>query len=302
MPGVAQARRVRREVLDRAAERGDPALRWLNDAHRQRPAGPELWDEAWANRHRLVAELARGGGSFLDLGGMFGIAGDIAFRAEAAGASRVVIFDGMDPSPEFDERHRTSNSKIEFVQGDLHDPDDMAALGSFDVVWCTGVLYHSPHPFQCLQHLRLLARDRLVLGTHVIPEIPGIEQACMFYPGISTAMQDTFADVNKGGRHQYPGMMVPYDPTPLMAYANMWWGISPSALRAMLHYTGFDVTNEYQLFPFWIDVVAKLGGQSLDTYPLKGQSAERVRDRYADLPADQVPAYAQNQLRAILGS
>ena len=244
-------------------------------------------------------QLAAGGKTFLDLGGMYGIAGNIAFLAEQSGASKVMIFDGMDPSDEFDEKHRKYGSKIDFVQGDLHDADDIAALGTFDVVWCTGVIYHTPNPLEQLQHLRRLTLETLVLGTHVIPEIPGIEQGCMFYPGISDEMQDTFAEINNGGRHQFPGMMVPFDTTPLMAFANMWWGISPSALRSMLHYNGFDVVDEYQFAPFWIDVVAKPGGQSTDIYAPRGQSAGRVLDRYAHLADDDVPPYAQDQVRTL---
>jgi SAM-dependent methyltransferase len=258
-----------------------------------------MWDDLWENRRRLVAQLVKEGSSFLDVGGMYHIAGEISFMAERAGASRVVLFDGMDPTDEFAEKHRTNNSNVEFVQGDLHDADDIAGLGTFDVVWCAGVLYHTPNPLEQVLHLRRLTRDRLLLGSHVLPEIPGIEQACMFYPGISSEMQETFADVNRGGREQYPGMMVPFDATPLMAFANMWFGITPSALRAMLHYNGFEPIAEYQYAPFWMDVVAKPGGTPIDIYAPRFQSEKRVLDRYTGMSDEQVPPYAQAQVRML---
>jgi SAM-dependent methyltransferase len=251
----------------------------------------------WDNRRRLIRQLAPGR-SFLDLGGMFGIAGEMAFLAEASGATRVVLFDGMDPSDDFAATHRANSSSVEFVQGDFHDPAAVAALGKFDIVWCTGVIYHSPHPLQQLRYLRQLTEEHLVLGTHVIPEISGIEQACVLYPGISSAMQDTIATFH-GGRERFPGMAAPFDTTPLMAYANMWWGISPSALRSMLHFSGFQVTEEHVVTPFWLDLVARPGGQSTNIYPPFDQSRERARQRHADTATDQLPRWAASQLRDI---
>jgi SAM-dependent methyltransferase len=259
-----------------------------------------VWDEVWDNRWRLVRELAPGK-SFLDLGGMYGVAGEIAFRAEQSGATRVVLFDGMDASDEFAEKHRANGSNVQFIQGDLHDHGAVAALGQFDIVWCTGVIYHTPNPMQQLLHLRQLTREHLVLGSLVIPELPGIEQGCIFYPGISGEFQDTFARAH-GGPERFPGMAVPFDPTPLMAYANMWFGISPSALRGMLRFAGFDVTDEYMVSPFSIDLLARPGGQPTDIYPPHGQSRQRVRQRFAEIPPDQVPRWAETQLREIRNS
>jgi SAM-dependent methyltransferase len=275
-------------------ERRDPALAWLTGANRRfrknHPSDGDMWDDLWTNRRRLIQELAPGK-SFLDLGGMYGIVGEMAFLAEQAGATRVVLFDGMDPSDEFDEKHRRNESRLRYIQGDLHDADHIASLGQFDIVWCAGVIYHSPNPLQQLMHLRHVTRERLLLGTHVIPEVPGIEQACVLYPGISAEMQATYAHVH-GGAERFPGMAGPFDTTPLLAYANMWWGISPSALRSMMHYSGFEVTDEYLYSPFWIDLVVRPGGQSTDIYPALGLVRERARQRFADTPRDRLPTWA----------
>lgn len=296
-------RRAIREVSERGEARRNPALHWLREAHRQQPTPPDLWDGLWAGRRKLVAELVAGGKSFLDMGGMYGISGEISFLAEQHGASKVVLFDGMDPSDAFDARHKEVGSKIEFFQGDLHDADDVAAVGTFDVVWCAGVVYHTPNPLEQFQHLRRMTNDggSLLLGTHVMPEVPGIEQLCMLYPGISDELMETFAQINRGGREKYPGMMSPFDTTPLMSFANMWFGISPSALRSMLHFNGFDVVREFPHAPFWMDMLCRTGGVDMAIYPPARQSAGRVLDRYADLSDDDVPAYAQRQVRALRG-
>jgi len=250
---------------------------WLGGARRleqRRPGVPDIWDQ----RKEWIRELAPGR-SFLDVGGMFHVAGDVSFWAEEAGARSVLLFDGMDPSLEFQAKHAERGSGIRYQQADLHDPDDVAIAGRHDVVWCTGVIYHSPSPFQQLLHLRELTGERLVLGTHVIPEIPGIENGCVFYPGRSSAAEGAFAHAHGARAGAYPGATGPFDETPNLAYANMWWGITPSALRGMLRYAGFAIDSEVRYSRFLMDVVARPVAEP-DHIPPLGFSQERGRGRH----------------------
>jgi hypothetical protein len=41
-----------------------------------------------------------------------------------------------------------------------------------------------------------------------------------------------------------------------MGYANFWWGLTPSAVLAMLDLARFEVTERYQTHPLNLDVVA----------------------------------------------
>src|SRR5918992_4866754 len=118
-------------------------------------------------RRELVRRLAPGR-TFIDVGGMWDSHGEIAFLAEECGASRVAMFDAMEPTPEFETERERRRSGVEFARGDLHDSAVIAELGSFDVVWCTGVIYHSPNPFGQLEQLRGMCRRQLLLGSHVI--------------------------------------------------------------------------------------------------------------------------------------
>jgi SAM-dependent methyltransferase len=247
---------------------------WLG-AGRARARGPAR------DRFALVDRLAPGR-SFLDLGGMWNVDGEVAFRAERAGASRVVLFDGMDPTPGFEEKHEAQGSSVSYVQGDLHDPEDVARLGTFDVVWCTGVIYHSPDPYLQLLHMRRLAEQWLLLGTEVIPEVPGIENACVFYPGRSPEAQRAFARAYGERAPTYPGMTHPFDETPMLGYANMWWGLSPSAVRSMLGYTGFEVREEFRSTWSFCDFLAEATGKP-DFIPPLGASRARGEERLAAL-------------------
>ncbi|MGI9021609.1 MAG: class I SAM-dependent methyltransferase [Solirubrobacterales bacterium] len=230
-----------------------------------------------ADRRALVRRLAPGK-SWIDVGGMWGIHGAMAFEAEAAGATEVVLFDGMDPSDEFEAEHARRSSAIRYVQGDLHDPDGIGELGTFDVVWCTGVLYHSPNPYWQVEQLRRLTGERLLVGSRVIPELPGFPQACLFYPGLADAARRTLPE--EVGRES--GLTTPFDRSPLLGYANWWWGITPSALRAMLDAANFRVDQDLPESPFLTRFLATPVDRGSTIPPLdfsRRRGAERLAER-----------------------
>ena len=72
---------------------------------------------------------------------------------------------------------------MRFVQGDLHEPATVAAIGRHDVVWCSGVLYHAPHPLLTLERLRELTGQTLLLATETVAETPGRRGTCVIAPG-----------------------------------------------------------------------------------------------------------------------
>ena len=221
---------------------------------------------------------------------MFAVAGDVSFWAEDAGATSVLLFDGMDPSLEFQAKHAARQSGVRYQQADLHDPEDVAIAGRHDIVWCAGVIYHSPSPFQQLLHLRQMTGEKLLLGSHVVPEVPGLENACIFYPGRSAAAQAAFAHAHGDPGTRYPGATGPFDETPNLAYANMWWGITPSALRGMLAHAGFSIESEVRYSRFFMDVIARPTAEP-DHIPPLGFSRERGQGRLHAM-TDDVPGWA----------
>lgn len=188
-------------------------------------------------REELVARLVPDR-SFADVGCMWSVDGAVAFAAEGAGASAVTGLDVMAPTPAYAAEHARRKSRVRFVRGDLHDPATVAEAGPHEVVWCSGVLYHAPHPLLTLERLRALTSDVLVLATETLPR-RGTD--CVFAPAPGT----------------HPAHTEPFDPA--RGYVNWYWGISPGALRAMLAATGFRVEEEHRL-AFHTTVVARVAG------------------------------------------
>ena len=188
-------------------------------------------------REELIARHVKGR-SFVDIGCMWTINGALCFAAEDAGAARVTGVDVMGPSDEFTTEKRRRASKMRFVQGDVHDPATVAEIGRHDVVWCSGVLYHAPHPLLTLERLRELTGETLLLATETVAETPGRRGTIVIAPGTD---EHPNAEPARG---------------PNAGYGPWYWGFAPSALRTMLTLSGFQIVEEHRT-PFHVTVVAR---------------------------------------------
>jgi SAM-dependent methyltransferase len=220
-------------------------LRLLAARARRRFAGREPDREDVVRRHAA-------GKTFCDVGCMWKVNGRIAFVAEEAGAASVTGVDVMAATPEFEAERARRSSNVRFVRGDVHDPATVADVGPHQVVWCSGVLYHAPNPVLTLQRLRELTTELLILQTMTLPELPGVKQGLVFYPGVPNPR--LYA---RWGEEAARSLRLPEpgeDP-----YAPWWWGISRSALMAMLRAARFEPVELWG-DPFAVHVVARPQG------------------------------------------
>ncbi len=254
----------------------------LGRLRRRRTRGlPSPWEyrDAWIKRNAP-------GKTFADVGGVFAIDGAIALAAAAAGAREVTLFDAGDIDlSSFPRKAEEAGASIRYVQGDLEEPESVRALGPHDLVYCTGVIYHTPNPILQLMHLREITRELLYLGTRTVPEIPGIRGACVLYPAADDEMREAFVRA-EGGRRRGLGLGLPFDERPMHGYGNFWWGITRSALVAMLRASNFEPVEwpAVREGPFLTDVIAR----PIDRAPLlpprshyreRGEALERGEPR-----------------------
>ena len=156
------------------------------------------------------------GKTVLDIGAWDGF---FSFEAERRRASRVVACDyyawhgvgwGTGRGKDGFELARTAlNSRVEDVALDVMDLSP-EKIGTFDVVFFLGVLYHLPNPLLALERVASVSRGLLILETVV--DMVGIGRpAAAFYPD---------KELNN-------------DPT-------NWWGPNHAAVQGMLTSVGFS--------------------------------------------------------------
>lgn len=243
------------------------ASAWSVAARGRRKLARRSIVEPWHEKQFRWVRQHAPGKSFADIGGLFKLVGDISFAAEEAGATSVTLFDVGDPDLVcegheewgwFDKKKADRGSAVRYVQGNLEEPGAVEEIGVHDVVYCSGVLYHTPVPMQQLQQLRLITGELLYLSTLTIPEIPGFPQACIYYPYLDERQRRPFAD-GYWWSDDLLGIGTPVDERPMYGYGNCFWGMTPSALRAMLRTARFEVIEEIrsEQSPFVMDVVAR---------------------------------------------
>jgi tRNA (mo5U34)-methyltransferase len=141
---------------------------------------PELLEREWTQLQ--LPDLK--GKSVLDIGTWDGW---FAFRAERAGAERVVALDhfvwqerprGRDG---FNLAHSTLGSSVEAIEADFMTMD-LSSLGTFDVVLFLGVLYHLRDPLGALGRLRQITSGTALVESEAAI-FGGMEDlsACQFF-------------------------------------------------------------------------------------------------------------------------
>lgn len=180
------------------------------------------------------------GKSFVDIGCMWGVNGEYAFIAEEAGATTVKGVDVFGPTPEFEQKRAERGSSVEFILGDAGHPDTIARVGVMDVVFCAGVLYHHPSPFDLLVALRRMCGETLILRTSTIPEVPGLPNAAVYWPYLSEKDRRLW-NLSSLGAGTQVGITNGFEPD--QGYGNWFWGLTPSCLTSLLQTAGFTVVH-----------------------------------------------------------
>lgn len=153
------------------------------------------------------------GKTVLDVGAWDGY---FSFAAEQLGAARVLATDSFawggapwGSTASFELAREALGSQVENRYIDVMDlsPEQ---VGTFDVVFFLGVLYHLRHPLLALERVASVTDELLVLETHV--DLTFLRRpAAAFYPG------DEMADDHTN-----------------------WWGPNAAAVVGMLRTVGFD--------------------------------------------------------------
>jgi SAM-dependent methyltransferase len=243
-----------------------------------------LWWRRWqASRGQAVGNykdlphLIRkyaAGKSFADIGCLWGVNGEYTFVAAEAGATRVVGVDVFGPTPEFEQSRAARAPQVEFVLGDISRPETCKRIGVVDVVFCAGVLYHHPSPFDLLVALRRICQETLVLRTSTIPEVRGLPNAAVYFPMLDDRGRALWNLKPLGVTYQ-AGISNEFRPAE--GYGNWFWGLTPSCLEALLRTAGFRV--EWRGTEAFAQTVVCSAVESAFTHELPGADDARELGR-----------------------
>lgn len=208
------------------------------------------------------------GRRFADVGGLWGTVNEKATVAALAGAAKTTMVDLAPPGSPLWQAFRDHCAargvkKVKERSGNIEEPEFAASLGRFDVVYCSGVIYHAPNPYRMIDCLRSITRHTLILGSMTVPEV--IENAAgrlefgggrmISIPAITEAERRILSlhfetlglqihNVNRPG--DFPWMLG----KGAFNFEPWWWLWTPETLGRMAETCGFRVR---QIVELWTD-------------------------------------------------
>lgn len=205
-------------------------------------------------RDRYIAQVVEGR-SFLEVGGLWGVVNEKISFAHKCGASRLTIIDVSEPTSHLWDLFRERMAQLDIkeyttVVGDICEIDADKIGTPFDVVHCSGVLYHLPDPMRMLSVLRSITRGYLILTSTIIPEVVENEggryeipsSAVIFVPALSKAERACLKIYwEQAGAVAY-GLT---EPTTFSVgnFAPWWWLPTATSLKAMCKAAGFQLID-----------------------------------------------------------
>ena len=192
--------------------------------------------------------------TFADIGGLWGTENEKVTVAFKSGAQKVHMIDitprGSELWRRFAERCTAAGVSVyECIEADISDRNRIAELGSFEVLHCSGVLYHSPEPLHMIVSLSQLCSRILILGSAVIPTtISNVYGTLSMEPGSAIFVPAMKAD-HKAIIGQYFKEVGAQDLIGITTassysvcdYGPWWWLFTREYVEALLKVAGFKI-------------------------------------------------------------
>ena len=207
-------------------------------------------------RDHYISKVVEGR-SFADVGGLWGTINEKASIAHGFGATDLGMFDLVTPSSDlwakFAERQATLGlPDVRCVSGDIINLTAEPGHDRYDVVHCSGVLYHVPDQLRLLNALRKLATQYVVLTSVVVPSKIENEEGVLDLPDAGVVFVPALGGRERaivrrhwekvvGSTH---AIGITCDPEwDVKDYSPWWWMPTIPALQGMCAAAGFDVVE-----------------------------------------------------------
>lgn len=236
----------------------------------------ELKATQWDPYFNWVRNAAKGK-SFVDVGGLWGVKGELVTTAAKGGASSCTMVDYMPAHhplwKSFDDRCAEFGvAGVTKIVADLDAADFVAKVGQRDVVACGGILYHCPNPVHTLTQLASIARDTLIVRSARFPDVISNDKgeitlhqgSALFLPGLEGQDREIVREYYRL-RGDTPEMIPvilnddrrdPWWRDGTYTYGPWWWGFTTSFLVNLFDVLPFKVT-EVLVWPYTVGIRAK---------------------------------------------
>ncbi len=225
------------------------------------------------------------GKSFVDVGGLWGLVNEKISPAHKAGATQLCMVDIWAPESEWWQKFRerceaNGISPVREVTSSIDNPRILETVGTYDIVHCSGVIYHCPNPLLTIRHLMSLANEMILLATAVMPPVVENEfgrmtfdsEAAVCVPLIGNAsrmIMDRYLTEKYGGGAY--GVNAPVDSWYFADgapnYGPWWWLWSASYVARMLETCGLELVDSVSQFGGTGQLyVCKLGRRGATNY------------------------------------
>jgi 2-polyprenyl-3-methyl-5-hydroxy-6-metoxy-1,4-benzoquinol methylase len=229
---------------------GRPAANAQNAAGREKEAGQAIVGDP---RDHFISRVARGR-SFADVGGLYGTVSEKLSVAHSHGATDLTMIDIVPEGNELwqafsDRMQQLGISGYETISKSILDLAESPDHPRYDVVHCTGVLYHMPDPIRLLSALRKITRKYLVLGSAVTAtSISGNGETLNVPPAASLfipALKEHERAILEGYWRPFVGsdalgLTREQKSWDMEDFAPWWWLPTVDCIRAMCESAGFD--------------------------------------------------------------
>jgi 2-polyprenyl-3-methyl-5-hydroxy-6-metoxy-1,4-benzoquinol methylase len=204
-------------------------------------------------RDHFIGRVARGR-SFADVGGLYGTVSEKVSVAHSHGATELAMIDIVPEGNELwqafsDRMQHLGISGYETISDSILDLAESPDHPRYDVVHCTGVLYHMPDPMRLLSALRKITREYLVLGSAVTATSISGNGETLEVPSAASLFIPALKEHEKAILEGYWRPFVGSDALGLTReqgtwdvedFAPWWWLPTVDCMRSMCESAGFD--------------------------------------------------------------